>query len=102
MDNGLAVKLHDKIAPSQMAQAKIAHTIPEAVQVSGLSRSTICIAIREGSLAAKKCGARMLVLDADLRRFLSNLPHLDIGETLSDERPLPSAKNQRDLAPSAS
>jgi predicted DNA-binding transcriptional regulator AlpA len=58
----------------QPSLTKIALTIPETVQASGLSRSTIYIAIREGALPARKCGARTVVLDADLRRFLRRLP----------------------------
>jgi hypothetical protein len=58
------------------AQSKIACTISEAVQASGLSRSMLYIAIGHGELHARKCGARTLILDADLRRFLQKLPHL--------------------------
>ena len=63
-----------KADPSRKAQAKIAHTIPEAVVASGLSRSMLYVAISRGTLHARKCGARTVILDSDLRRFLLSLP----------------------------
>jgi hypothetical protein len=56
------------------ADRKIAHTIPEAVLASGLSRSLLYLAIGRGELRARKCGARTVILDSDLRRFLNSLP----------------------------
>jgi hypothetical protein len=53
---------------------KLAFTIKEAVRASGLSRSILYIAIGKGVLQARKCGARTLILDSDLRRFLRTLP----------------------------
>lgn len=53
---------------------KLAHTIPQAVQASGLSRSMLYLAIGRGKLRARKCGARTLILDSDLKKFLRSLP----------------------------
>jgi hypothetical protein len=55
---------------------KLAHTIPEAVRASGISRSALYLAIGRGALQARKCGARTLILDSDLRRLLRKLPPL--------------------------
>ena len=55
---------------------KIAHTIPEAVLASGLSRSMLYLAIGCGKLLARKCRARTVILDSDLRQFLRGLPRL--------------------------
>jgi hypothetical protein len=71
----------DKSAQCDAGQIKIAHTIPEAVLASGLSRSMLYIAIGRGELRAKKCGARTLILDTDLRRFLRSLPCLSKADT---------------------
>jgi hypothetical protein len=60
---------------------KLAHTIPEAVRASGISRTAIYLAIGRGALIARKCGARTLILDSDLRRFLRSLPSLATGST---------------------
>jgi excisionase family DNA binding protein len=54
---------------------KVAFTIKEAARASGLSRSLLYIAIGRGALRARKCGARTLILDADLRQFLRKLPN---------------------------
>jgi len=75
MENASSVTTH------RVIKAKIAHTIHEAVLASGLSRSMLYVAISRGALRAKKCGARTLILDADLRRFLRSLPGLVKGET---------------------
>jgi excisionase family DNA binding protein len=55
---------------------KFALTIKEVARATGLSRSLIYVAISRGMLRARKCGARTLVLDTDLRRFLRSLPAL--------------------------
>jgi excisionase family DNA binding protein len=55
---------------------KVAFTIKEAARASGISRSLIYVAIGRGALEARKCGARTLILDSDLRKFLRSLPRL--------------------------
>lgn len=65
---------HEATASGDDAQAKIAHTIPQAVLASGISRSALYQAIARGELPARKCGSRTLILDTDLRRFLRSLP----------------------------
>jgi hypothetical protein len=76
MENASFVNAQVGTAASDNAQVKLAHTIPEAVLASGLSRSMLYLAISRGALRAKKCGARTLILDLDLRRFLRGLPPL--------------------------
>jgi hypothetical protein len=68
------------------AAVKIAYTIPQAVQASGLSRSSLYLAIASGALRARKYGARTLILDTDLRRFLGDLPHLAKTKAPSGDR----------------
>ena len=71
------MKAEPRFSPTpEEVQRKIAYTIKEAVRASGLSRSMLYVAIRSGALPVRKCGARTLVLDPDLRRFLRGLPHL--------------------------
>jgi excisionase family DNA binding protein len=65
---------------STPATHKIAFTVKEAARASGLSRSLLYLAIGRGALRAKKCGARTLILESDLRRFLRSLPKLAAGE----------------------
>jgi hypothetical protein len=68
--------MQTETSPDPNANDKIAFTIKEAVRASGLSRSMLYVAIGEGALRARKCGARTVILEADLRRFLRSLPRL--------------------------
>jgi len=77
-------------ASSRNSREKIAYTIPEAVVASGLSRSMLYLAIGRRELSARKCGARTLILESDLRRFLRGLPKLAAGEA-----PSSGAKSER-------
>jgi excisionase family DNA binding protein len=45
----------------------LAHTIPRAAFLSGLSRSTIYVLIKGGELPTVKVGRRTLISDDDLR-----------------------------------
>jgi excisionase family DNA binding protein len=61
--------------------SKAAFAIKEAARVSSLSRATLYEAIKCGALRARKCGARTLILDADLREFLRDLPQFPNNQT---------------------
>jgi hypothetical protein len=50
---------------------RVALTLQEAARASGLKRALLYIAIGRGTLRAHKCGARALILQSDLRRFLT-------------------------------
>ena len=53
---------------------KIAATISETVEMSGMSRSAIYRAIKENKIPKRKNGGRTLILVSDLEAFLQNLP----------------------------
>jgi hypothetical protein len=53
---------------------KLALSVSEFVQVSGIGKSAIYEAIRQGRLTARKHGARTLILMEDGEAFLSGLP----------------------------
>ena len=57
----------------------IAVTIPVAVEVSGLSRSRLYEALKDGSLSAKKAGKRTLISFAELEAYLARLPEYRAG-----------------------
>jgi hypothetical protein len=59
---------------SPTSRGRIAFTLKEAAAASGLSRSLLYIEIARGALTARKCGARTLILEPELRRFLRSLP----------------------------
>ena len=54
-------------------------TIPEAVQFSGMSRSSIYEALKRGDLSARKAGRRTLLSFSDLQAYLANLPAYQAG-----------------------
>ena len=59
--------------------APIAVTIPEAVRLSGLSRSGIYEALRRNAITARKHGRRTLIPYADLQAYLAGLPNYQAG-----------------------
>jgi hypothetical protein len=59
-----------------MQNEKLAFSIPEAITVSGQSRTAIYAAIKSGALIARKRGYRTFILSDDLRRWLEGLPVL--------------------------
>lgn len=52
----------------------LAITIPEAVKLSGMSRTAIYEALKRGDLVARKAGRRTLIAFADLEAYLASLP----------------------------
>lgn len=57
----------------------IAVTIPDAVKVSGMSRTSIYEALKRGDLSARKAGRRTLISFADLQNYLASLPAYQAG-----------------------
>lgn len=49
-------------------------TIPEAVKLTGISRSAIYEALKRGDLSARKAGRRTLIAFAELEEFVTKLP----------------------------
>jgi excisionase family DNA binding protein len=56
------------------APPKVGYSVKEAADASGLGRTTIYAAVRRGELRMVKKGARSIILDRDLRRWLEGLP----------------------------
>lgn len=55
-------------------QTPIAVTIPDAVKVTGMSRTSIYEALKRGELTARKAGRRTLIHYVDLQAYLAGLP----------------------------
>lgn len=53
---------------------KISVTIPEAISLSGIGKTTLYKLFNAGELTPRKCGKRTLILVEDLKRFLESLP----------------------------
>lgn len=60
-------------------QTPIALTILDAVNVSGMSRTSIYEALKRGQLSARKAGRRTLISFADLQAYLASLPTYQAG-----------------------
>ena len=60
--------------PSALPLEMLAYGIGEAMQVTGLGRSTIYQAMAAGKLRASKMGSRTLIPAEELRRFIETLP----------------------------
>ena len=53
---------------------KIAVTIPDAIALAGIGRSTLYRLFSEGALTPRKAGRRTLILVDELERYLKALP----------------------------
>ncbi|WP_082550046.1 helix-turn-helix domain-containing protein [Mesorhizobium sp. Root157] len=53
---------------------KLSVTVPEAVQLTGIGRSSLYKLFSEGKIIPRKSGKRTLVLVEDLKRYVENLP----------------------------
>lgn len=53
---------------------KLSVTIPEAVQLTGIGRSSLYTLFKEKKLTPRKSGKRTLILVEDLKRYVENLP----------------------------
>ena len=59
---------------SQVNMTPISVTIPDAVKLSGMSRTRLYDALQRGEITAKKAGRRTLIPFADLQDYLAKLP----------------------------
>lgn len=57
----------------------LAYTIPKAVEVSGIGRSTLYELMKEGRIKARKSGNRTLIPYAELEAYLASLPEYQAG-----------------------
>lgn len=57
----------------------IAVTIPEAVKLSGMSRTSIYEALKRQDITARKAGRRTLISFRDLEAYLASLPTYQAG-----------------------
>ena len=61
-------------AQGDLLTNRLAYSIAEFCQVSGLGRSSVYELIRSGRLAVRKIGSRTLILRIDAEKFLLSLP----------------------------
>jgi excisionase family DNA binding protein len=58
----------------------IAYTVKEACVHSRAGKTALYAAIRRGELVARKRGAKTLILEEDLRRWIEQLPIISSAE----------------------
>lgn len=58
----------------------LAVTIPEAVKLSGMSRTAIYEALKRKDITARKAGRRTLISFVELEAYLASLPAYQGGE----------------------
>ncbi|WP_370301167.1 helix-turn-helix domain-containing protein [Qipengyuania flava] len=56
------------------AAPPLAYSVEEAAKIARLSRSSIYLALRDGSLTARKAGRRTIICPSDLQQFIDGLP----------------------------
>lgn len=61
-----------------MTTTKLLLSIPEACEVLGLGRSTVCELIRSGELRSVKVGRRRLVPMAGADEYVAGLGHAEL------------------------
>lgn len=70
---------------------KISVTIPEAIQMTGIGRSSLYKLFNEGRITPRKLGKRVLILVEELERFIKALP-TGLGEETETQDPRTKAK----------
>jgi len=82
-DQALADRIAAMIAAERAAQAAkapepppLSYTYRSAAKATGLGVSTIVREVRAGRLKAKKVRGRVVILEAELRRFLADSANL--------------------------
>ncbi|MDX1124796.1 helix-turn-helix domain-containing protein [Sinorhizobium medicae] len=68
-----------------MNPTKLGVHIEEAVDISGVGRTSLYAAIKEGRLKARKSGRRTIILIDDLKKFLGGLPEKENASENSTE-----------------
>jgi len=69
--------MFSQIDEQQVAKAAanpIAYAVEDVPSATGLTRTRVFQAIREGQLTARKLGRRTIIEAAELRRFIETLP----------------------------
>lgn len=59
---------------------KKVYSIPETVEITGICKTNIYKAIKEGKLIAKKYGSRTLIPSSSIEAFIESLPAISSSE----------------------
>lgn len=78
--------------------APLALTITEACEVTRIGRTSLYEVLKTGELTARKRGKTILILVADLERWLHSLPVADFGEHSPGHETNGTFSEKRDIA----
>jgi hypothetical protein len=67
-------RIPSQFTPTHYPNGKLACSVDELAELSDICRSSIYLAIADGSLIARKKGARTVIVATDGMRWLNNLP----------------------------
>ena len=71
---------HDKSASlGEPDVPQLAMSVEQAAEASGICRSAIYTAMRDGKLLARKSGSRTVILHSDLAKYLETLPVREVS-----------------------
>ncbi|HWK95630.1 MAG TPA: helix-turn-helix domain-containing protein [Pseudolabrys sp.] len=59
---------------NQITGMRLAYSVKDAAEVSGIGRTAIFAAIKSGQIVARKFGKRTLISAEDLKAFVESLP----------------------------
>jgi hypothetical protein len=62
------------IALTTDTESPLGHDIDSATKHTGLGKTSLFMALKDGRLKARKFGRKLVFLDTDLRAFLDSLP----------------------------
>lgn len=72
MSKYLQPRDNSRIGPAPLV--KLAYSIEEVIEATGIGRSSLYVDIAAGRLRARKRGSRTIILTADLTEYLATLP----------------------------
>ncbi len=70
--------------PSGLSPERAAYSVAETAVLAGVGRDQVYSAIRQGHLDARTWGRRTIIPAASLKRFLTDLPSLQLRPTGGD------------------
>ncbi|WP_291388706.1 helix-turn-helix domain-containing protein [Devosia sp.] len=75
------IQMNELLTPTRQSDdhAPLALTLDQVIERSGIGRSMIFKAMREGKLRARKSGRRNIILYADLMKYLESLPVREVA-----------------------
>lgn len=75
-----------------MTDYVLGFSVAGAVKASGIARSSLYLAMKDGSLVARKYGKRTIIEADELRRFLATLPLKEVEANPNPTNSIPASQ----------